>query len=339
MPFIILRTTSQIALSKTGSLVPLGPSAPIPLFLISGDPFLRTEKVKTIVRQLEKTGGAPVAGQIFDLKEKALEEILSSARTLPLFSSSQVFHIQNAASLKEPDIEVLAAYLERPAPQTTLIFEADDLKGASELQQLVKSKGQLISLAKAEARGTGPTFLQQKLAQYQKTMTPGAKARVLAMCGDAVMFLNTMIERLAQFADDRPEIDEAMVLRFEENWEEMDVFKLTNALVDRDPARALKVFRDLTEIHEADIYSLVGILHWQLRQLWQAAMLLRAGTPEREICSKLKMQPARLGALRRFPIERLEAAVEHLYQFDKKSKTGQADGIAGMESWLLQYAA
>ena len=317
----------------------MGPPVQTNLFLISGDAFLRTEKIRSLSAAFEKNAGGPVAHQTFDLHERSLEEVLAAARTLPFFSPGQVLHVQNAASLKEPEVEVLAAYLEHPVPQTTLILEADDLKGATELQKLVKSRGQLISLAKEEARGAGAVFIQQKLAQSQKTMTPGAKARVLAMCGDAVMFLNSMIERLAQFAGDEKEINETMVLRFEENWTEMDVFKLTNALVDRDPARALKVFRDLTGVYEADIYALVGILHWQLRQLWQAAMLLNAGVSERDICSKLKMPPARLSALRRFPVTRLEAAVEDLYQFDKKSKTGQADGVAGMEAWLLQYAS
>jgi DNA polymerase-3 subunit delta len=309
------------------------------LYLISGDPFLRSEKIKSITAVLEKSAGAPISRQTFDLEEHSLEEVLASARTLSFFAARQVLLVQNAALLKEADLGILAAYLEHPEPQTTLILEADELKGAAELQGLVKAKGQLISLAKTEVRGAAATFLQQKLAQYQKTMTPGAKARVLAMCGDAVMFLNTMIERLAQFADARKEIDEAMVLQFEENWTEMDVFKLTGALVDRDAARALKVFRDLVGIYEADTYSLVGILHWQLRQLWQAAVLLKSGVAEREICSKLKMPPARLSALKRFPLDRVEAAVEALYQFDKKSKTGQTDPVAGMESWLLQYAA
>lgn len=331
--------TSWIASYKTGSGASLGPSAQTNLFLVSGDGFLRTEKVKALSAEFDKTSGGPAAHQTFDLHERSLEEVLVAARTLPFFSPGQILHVQNAATLKETDLEVLAAYLDHPAPKTALILEADDLKGALELQKLVKSKGQLILLAKAEARGAGAGFIQQKLAQYHKTMTPGARARVLAMCGDAVMFLNSMIERLAQFAGEQQEIDEDMVLRFEENWTEMDVFKLTNALVDRDPARALKVFRDLIGIYEADSYALVGILHWQLRQLWQGAVLLKEGVSEREICSKLKMPPARLGTLRRFPLERLEAAVEDLYQLDRKSKTGQADGVAGMEAWLLQYAA
>ena len=309
------------------------------VFLISGDPFLRTQKAKALAVEIEKKSGGPLAHQTFDLDETPLETVLAAARTLPFFSSGQVIYAQGAGSLKEPDFAVLAAYLGNPAPGTTLVLESDDLKGASELQKLIKAKGQLILLAKDEARGAGAAFLQQKLIQYHKTMAPGAKARILAMCGDAVMFLDTMLERLVQFAGDQQEIDEDMVNRFEENWTEMDVFKLTNALVDRDPARALKVFRDLMELYEADLFSLVGILHWQLRQLWQAAMLLTSGVSEREIGSKLRMSPSRLSALRRFPVERLESAVEALYQIDRKSKTGQVEGVSGLEAWLLEFAS
>ncbi len=309
------------------------------IFLISGDPFLRTQKAKALAAAIQKSSNGPLAHQTFNLDETPFETVLAAARTLPFFSSGQVLYAQGAESLKESDLAALAAYLGNPAPGTTLILESDDLKGASELQKLIRAKGQLILLAKDEARGVGAAFIQQKLIQYHKTIAPGAKARILAMCGEAVMFLDTMIERLVQFAGDQQEIDEDMVNRFEENWTEMDVFKLTNALVDRDSAGALKVFRDLMEFYEADLFSLVGILHWQLRQLWQAAMLLTSGVSEREICSKLRMSPSRLSALRRFPLERLESAVEALYQIDRKSKSGQVEGVSGLEAWLLEYTA
>jgi DNA polymerase-3 subunit delta len=309
------------------------------VFLVVGDPFLRTQKAKVLVSEIEKKSGEPLSHQTFDLEETPLETVLSAARTLSLFSPGQVIYAQGAGLLKEFDLAVLAAYLDNPASGTTLILESDDLKGASELQKLIKAKGQLILLAKDEARGAGAAFIQQKLMQYRKTMASGAKARILAMCGDAVVFLDTMLERLVQFSGDQQEIDEDMVSRFEENWTEMDVFKLTNALVDRDPARALKVFHDLMEFYEADLFSLVGILHWQLRQLWQAAMLLASGVSEREIISKLRMSPNRLSALRRFPVERLESAVEALYQMDRKSKSGQLEGVSGLETWLLEYTA
>jgi DNA polymerase III subunit delta len=339
MPSVISHIILRIALSKTGD--PFSWTIPLrtEVFLIVGDPFLRTQKAKVLVSEIEKNVGEPLAQQTFDLDETPLEIVLAAAKTLPFLSSGQVIYAQGAGSLKEPDLEVLAAYLGNPAPKTTLILESDDLKGTSELQKLIKAKGQLILLARDEARGAGAIFIQQKLEQYHKTMAFGAKARILAMCGDAMIFLDTILERLVQFSGDRQEIDEDMVNRFEENWTEMDVFKLTNALVDRDPARALKVFRDLMEFYEAYLFSLVGILHWQLRQLWQAAMLLTSGVSEREIGSKLRMSPSRLSALRRFPVECLESAVEALYQIDLKSKSGQLEGISGLEAWLLEYTA
>jgi len=339
MLFIASRIILRIVLLKTGNAFFLPPLVKTDVFLISGDSFLRAQKTKVLVAEIEKKTGGPLARQTFALDETPLESILAAARTLPFFSSGQVIFAQNAELMKGPDLAILAAYLENPTHGTTLILESDGLKGTSELQKLIKTRGQLIFLDKDEARGAGATFIQQKLMQYHKTITPGAKARILAMCGEAVMFLDTILERLVQFAGDQNEIDEDMVNRFEENWTEMDVFKLTNALVDRDPARVLKVFRDLMEFYEADLFSLVGILHWQLRQLWQAAMLLKSGVSEREIGSKLRMPPSRLSALKRFPLERLESAVEALYQIDRKSKSGQVDGVSGLETWLLEYAS
>ncbi len=339
MPSVISPIILRIALSKTGDPFPRTVPLRTEVFLIVGDPFLRTQKAKVLVSEIEKKAGEPLAQQTFDLEETPLETVLAAARTLPFLSSGQVIYAQGAGFLKEPDLEVLAAYLGKPATKTTLILESDDLKGASELQKLMKAKGQLILLARDEARGAGAIFIQQKLKQYHKAMSSGAKARILAMCGDAMMFLDTMLERLVQFSGDLQEIDEDMVNRFEENWTEMDVFKLTNALVDRDPARVLKVFRDLTEFYEADLFSLLGILHWQLRQLWQAAMLLSSGVSEREVGSRLRMSPARLSALRKFPVERLESAIEALYQIDRKAKSGQLEGIPGLEAWLLEYSA
>jgi len=46
-----------------------------------------------------------------------------------------------------------------------------------------------------------------------------------------------------------------------------------------------------------------------------------------------------MNALRKFPVRKLENALEALYQIDKKAKTGQMEGIAGVEAWLLQYSS
>jgi len=272
-------------LSKTGNPLHVPSVVNTNLTLLVGDAFLRKQKAKALIAAIEKNAGGPLALQKFDLEETPLETVLTAARTLPFLSSGQVFEIQGADSFKEKERQILAAYLDKPFAHTCLIFEADELKDKGEFLKLVKEKGQAFLLSKEATRGTGDAFLQQKLSTHHKTMTSGAKARLFAMCGDAVVFLDTMLERLVQFAGTRSDIDEAMVDTFAENWTAMDVFKLTNAFLDRDPGRILKIFRDLMDLYEADLISIIGILHWQLRQLWQAAVLLEDGVPEREVCS------------------------------------------------------
>ena len=124
---------------------------------------------------------------------------------------------------------------------------------------------------------------------------------------------------------------------------EVTVFQLTNALLSRDREKAVRIFHELINDSETDIVGLIGILHWQLRSLWQGAALLEDGVSESEMLSRTKIQPYRqrpfMAAVRGFGVRKLEIAVEALYQLDKQSKVGQAEGTPGLESWLLQYAA
>lgn len=326
-------------MSKTGN-PPHAPSAvKTNLTLLVGDAFLRKQKEKALLVAIEQNFEGPLEYQKFDLEETPLETVLAAARTMPFLSPGQVLEVQGAGSFKERERLILAAYLEKPSAQTFLIFEADEMKDKGEFVKLVRDKGQVFLLSKEEARSAGAAFLQQKLSLHHKTMTSGAKAKILSMCGDAVAFLDTMIERLVQFAGTRPEIDETMVSTFEENWTAMDVFKLTNAFLDRDPGRILKIFHDLMDLYEADLISIIGILHWQLRQLWQAAVLLESGVSEREVCSQCRMSPQKMTAVKKFPVRKLEDALEALYQIDKKSKTGQMEGMTGIEAWLIQYSS
>lgn len=311
----------------------------IPLVLLVGDAFLRKQKAAVLIASFQKDFAEALPHQKFDLDSSSLEAVLAAARTLPFLSSGQILTVQGADSLKDRDAQAFAAYLEKPNPKTFIIFEAEEFKEKDDFSKLMKAKGQIFLLSKDEAKTAGASFVQQKLAFYKKTMSPGAKARLLAMCGDAVTFLDTMLERLVQFAGERYEIDEAMVGEFEENWTTLDIFKLTNAFLERNSGRILKIFRDLMEVYEADLISIVGILHWQLRQLWQAGVLLAEGASEREVCSKCRMPPQKIASLRKFPLRKLEEALEALYQIDKKAKTGQMDGVAGVEAWLLEYSS
>ena len=90
MPLRTLPITSQIALSKIGDLSFRTAHLKTDVFLIVGDPFLRTQKISALISEIEKKSAGPLARQTFSLDETSLEAILASARTLPFFSTQQM---------------------------------------------------------------------------------------------------------------------------------------------------------------------------------------------------------------------------------------------------------
>jgi DNA polymerase-3 subunit delta len=313
------------------------------LFLIIGDPFLRSRRVKALISGLEKEAGTNLSQQTFRLSEISFETVLASARTLPFLAAGQVLLVREAEALKDSGAELLTNYVKTPAKDTILILEADASEGLAEVIKTVKAAGQVITLAKEESRTVAQGYLQQKLARFKKSMTPGAKRKLLEMCGDAVGFLDTMLDRVIQYAGEKTVIDEDMVSEFGENWREANIFQLTNAILARDRVQALRMFRELAGSGDSDPQSLVGIIHWQMRQLWHAAVLREAGIPDVDVLSRVKVPAFRkapfLASVSRYGLPRLEAAIEALYQLDKKAKTGLAKAVPGIESWLLEFVA
>ncbi|OQA56091.1 MAG: DNA polymerase III subunit delta [Candidatus Omnitrophica bacterium ADurb.Bin277] len=333
---------SSIALLKTGKAA-VPSLVKTKLFLIGGDPFLRAQQAEKIISEFEKQTGGSLSSQVFRPDEISLESILAAARTLPFLAKGQVIRIQSSEKLKSGDLELLENYCSRPAQSTLLIFEADSLEGKTELQRLIAAKGRVITPAKEEARSAAQAYLHHKLAKFKKTMTPPARQRIFEMCGEAVVFLDSMLDRLIQYAGDRSEIDEEMVAEFTENWADVSIFQLTDAILVNDRAKAVKVLRALLESSDSDPKSLIGIIHWQMRQLWQGAALSEAGVSEQEIFSRMKVPAFRkqsfFSSIKRYGSGRLERAIEALYQLDKKAKAHQVEAAPGIESWLLEFVA
>ncbi|MGI6240333.1 MAG: DNA polymerase III subunit delta [Candidatus Omnitrophota bacterium] len=312
-------------------------------FLIIGDPFLRSQKIKSIVSDLEKKAKGSFDHQTYRLADTPLDSILSNARTLPFLASGQIFYIQVAEKLTQGEMEILKRYAMSPDEKTCLIFEIDSSEGHSELINLAKSRGKVVRLAKEEARSLAQNYLQQKLARFKKTITPGARQRILEMCGDAIVFLDTMLDRILQYSGEAQLIDENMVCLFEENWRGVNVFQLADAILERDRGKARQTFHELLENSESEPRFLIGIIHWQLRQLWQGAVLREAGTSEAEILEKVKVPLFKKGpfmsAINRYGVARLEAALEALHQLDRKTKTGLAHPVSGTETWIMEFVS
>ncbi|MBI4115864.1 MAG: DNA polymerase III subunit delta [Candidatus Omnitrophica bacterium] len=283
-------------------------------FVLVGDSFLCEEKRKEIITAFEKEINSRIPVSLKRAGETPLETILSEARTLPFLTQAQAFCLRDADQFKKGEIELLANYFESPPPQTLFIFEAESLEKNHPLLTQIGKKRQVFFLRGGGERITSD-FIQRKLKQAKKKITPEALGRLISQVGDSFIFLDTLLEQLILYSGDKQEIDRSCIEAFEERLEEFEGGDFVQALSDKNLPRALEILNDLLEINARDFPAVVGLLHWQLRRFWEA-----------------KKESKQLG---RFSLKELEEILEGLFELDWKLKSGRAEGRYEVETWLI----
>lgn len=310
------------------------------VYLLVGDAFLVEEHRKSILKTLSQKFGSSLTVFQQDLAETKIENLLGQVRTLPFLAEAQAFVLKNAERLNEKTVEILNAYLSDPNPASHLIFESNQLDRRSDLAAVIGKFGEVQFLDDKLKKSASSKFIQTKVRQFGKSITPDALSRLDDQVGAMPVFLDSILEQLIQYAGDKTEITIEMVELFEENWQEVDVFSLANAVASRQPERAILLLKQILSDQGEDVTALVGLLHWQIRRLWQVKYLMEHGHSESEALRQGRISPKQAPyfsrQLRAFSLQKLDAALEGLFQLDWRIKSGRGEGALELETWVIE---
>lgn len=314
-------------------------------FLIVGDSFLVEEKCADIAALAVKEAGGEVTKQSFYLSDTPLATILTEARTLPFLVERQIFIIHQTDRLKKADQEILEPYFQNPNPQTILIFTAPSIDKRSGLDKFfIKYQGEAVFFDDSGKQGIAARFIRDKLKQFKKRMEPRLTKRLEELTGDAPAFLDSILNQLILYTGDREEITAEDLSHFEEKLAGIDVFNLIEAIGSRNTAEALRLYNNYMNEAGTDFFSLLGLLHWQMRRLWKGRIMLDEGAPAASITKQCKVFPSSkagqfMGQLKTFPREKIERAIDRLAELDLGIKTGNMLDRMGMERWIIEASA
>ena len=313
------------------------------LSLLVGDAFLIEEKRKSLIQNLQSIQKGDVPVQRYRLTETPIEQILKEARALPFLAEAQIFVLQNADALKQAKIEMVENYFQNPFPSSFFIIEAESLEKNHSFWDLARKNGLAVILDEKEKKSASSRLIRETLKQAGKTISPQAMAKLEQHMGEAPALLDSVLKQLINYTGDQKEITEAMVDVFEEKWEEVDVFRFSEAVVGQKVDAALVLFRKLLQDDESDLISLIGLLHWQIRRLWLAKSLLEEGRSESVVFKKCKVYPKQapffMRQLKSLSLQRLEQLLEGLFYLDWKVKTGELQGEPALEAWIINPTA
>ncbi len=311
--------------------------------LALGDAFLSEERFRKFAEAIQKQFQGETALRSFRISETPLDTILAEARSLPFLVECQVFRIREAQLLKNKSLTGLEPLLKNETLPAAFFFEAESLPQDHELRKLASSYGKILETTDSELDSAGAKWIQTRLRLSAKTMDPTALATLLERMGDQPSMLESVVDQMINYVGSESRIGLEVVEQFSERWQELDNFQLVNALVARDAGKAVMLMRRLIEETNQEPQALIGMLHWMLRRFWKAAVLFDRGLSQDAVFRSCKISPRSapyfLKQLRAFSLAKLEAAIEGLFDLDWKMKTGRAEELAGLESWLIRTTA
>ena len=315
-----------------------------PIYLVTGDSYEREQEIQRIISSYFSSASSedqPVVTRYFS-DEFDIREVLTKLQTFPLFGSKQAILIKRIERLKKEAKESLLSYLERPNDFTLLILEGEKCDKRESFFQAIQDKGTVQDFSRPgwAQRPSFVSLIKNKVRSAGKEIEPQAAKLLDERCGDNLFVLDDAIEKIILYAADKKVLSVDVVQVATKEFFLSQQYDLTDSLLDKNPAVALRVFHNLLQTRASNAVSVVGIINWQLKRIWRAKRLTEQGIDAQSIGKQLSIPPRYLKtflkSVGRFSPDAIEQALEKLYELDVNIKRGIADPVRGMETLIVE---
>ena len=199
------------------------------------------------------------------------ERAVEVAKTVPMMAEHRVVIIREMESAPVDLLEGLLAYVEKPNPSTVLILNSTKTPPASggvdrgrRLENAIKKVGVVRRFKTGE---TDPVRFALGYAQEAGcVLNRRAAALLIELVGTDLGRVQTELSKVVAFVGGEGEIGIEDVEAVCSLVAEAAIWDLTDAVVRRDPDRALAVAHRMLDTGEAS-HRLIAMIAWQMRQL------------------------------------------------------------------------
>lgn len=308
------------------------------LFLISSSSYNETND------EIKKIAGENATIINFDLEESSINDVIEEANYVSLFADQKFVVVNNAyiftsEEAKEDDFSALLNYIDHPNPSTILIFVT--LKPLDERKKIVKifkEKAKVI-IKKPLNEKELITLIQNKLKAQNKKISLSAINQIILLCQNNYDLILQEITKLLIYYEGVDEIPDIDIPNIISNEELVNNYEFSDAVIFKNQSKAFNIFDKLKENKEEPV-MLIGLLASQYRLIYTVKYYLNKSYDKGAITSELKIHPYRVElAIKNsynFSEKELLNKISALADLDYKIKSGQVDGFAGLEMFLLE---
>lgn len=264
-----------------------------PLYLIAGTDTAKIDATRARLRLRAEGEGGSAALEVFEPGEGRgmpdHEALLGAIPAMSLIGSRRYLLADGVERWRDRQLDAVAGALDELPDDLTLVLIAR-AKAPAKLTRAVKAaKGEIHEFEAPKARDM-PRALVEDAGRLGFRLEPAAARVLVARMGANPVRLRNELERLALWAGEGGTVGAADLDEMVADTSEAAVWSLSDALLERDSAAALRIGERLIDQGE-NVTGLIYGIASRLRSACAAAAQLEEGVPPKQVESSLKMHP------------------------------------------------
>lgn len=263
------------------------------LYLIAGTDGAKIDATRTRLRARAEREAGSAALEVFEPGEGRgmpdHEALLAAIPAMSLMDSRRYLLADGVERWRDRQLDAVADAIAELPPDLTVVLIAR-AKAPAKLAKVVKgAEGEIHEFEAPKAREL-PRALVAEAQRLGFRLEPAAARLLVERMGAGPVRLQHELERLALWAEEGGEVSVADLEAMIADTSEAAVWSLSDALLERDAAGALRIGERLIEQGE-NVTGLIYGLASRLRSACAAAAQLENGVPPKQVESSLKMHP------------------------------------------------
>lgn len=280
---------------------------------------------------------------VYDYDSTPIVDIITECSYNGLFNDKKMVVVNNSIFLTGKgslESEIFTNYIHNPNNNTYLVLKvnSDKLDERKKIVKELKEVSTVKSFSLIDEKDI-ISYTKNFFESNNKKIDYDALREISLRINSNTMVLDSELNKLLIYKinSDNINLDDVkkVITKYEE---EGNIFKLVNAVINKDKASIFNLYKELIENKE-EPQVIISLLESNIRLILCTKILLEEGYTKEKIASYLKEHPYRVGISinysRNISLNELVKMLKNLSILDYEIKTGEIDRFKGLETYFI----
>lgn len=280
---------------------------------------------------------------VYDYDSTPIVDIITECSYNGLFNDKKIVVVNNSIFLTGKgalESEIFTNYIHNPNNNTYLVLKvnSDKLDERKKIVKELKEVSTVKSFSLIDEKDI-ISYTKNFFESNNKKIDYDALREISLRINSNTMVLDSELNKLLIYKinSDNINLDDVkkVITKYEE---EGNIFKLVNAVINKDKASIFNLYKELIENKE-EPQVIISLLESNIRLILCTKILLEEGYNKEKIASYLKEHPYRVGISinysRNISLNELVKMLKNLSILDYEIKTGEIDRFKGLETYFI----